>query len=96
VLEGLRLVVAEQGDGEDPQDRPAVRERDVGTDALADLDADAEFLDALAGQGLLVGLAGLDLAAGKFPPAGRLGWRGSLARQHATIRDDHRRNDYFA
>ena len=38
-----------------------------------DLDTDAEFLGALPGQRLLVGLAGLDLAAGELSPAGGLG-----------------------
>ena len=57
-------------------------------------DADADFLVQFADQRLLRPLAGLDLAAGKFPqPRQRLALR-PLRDQHALVGVDQRAGDH--
>jgi len=58
-----------------------VRETREGAD---EGDVAAEFFAQLAEEGGLRGLAGLDLAAGKFPLEGKVLVSGSLGDQHAT------------
>ena len=69
MLERLRLAVDQFGQP-DPQHGPSVRQWHVAADAGTDPYLNAEFLRALADQGVFVALSGLDLAAGKLPPAG--------------------------
>ncbi len=58
------------------------------------LHGDADFLVQFADQRRFRPLAGLDLAAGKFPQAGeRLAWR-PLRDQHALVGVDQRAGDH--
>ena len=50
----------------------------VLTEALSDADLDAEFLAQFARQGVGLGLAGGDLAAGQFPQSGQVGRAAAL------------------
>ena len=62
-------------------------------DAGADGGFDGQFLAQLAGQGLLGGLAGFDLAAGEFPLQGHGLIGAALADKDLAAADDERCND---
>jgi len=68
-------------------------EGNVAPDPLTDPDPYAQLLLAFANQSLFVGLARLDLAAGKLPPAGYLGRFRPFAAEKTTVNDDRRTDD---
>jgi hypothetical protein len=80
VVEGLGL--AQKAHGVTPKLNPLVL---AHRDEPADLGHDPELLQKLAGQGLLITLPGLDLAAGKLPqPAVAAPW-GASRHEHRAV-----------
>lgn len=60
------------------------------TNAVEQLDVDAKLLPDLSAQRLLLGLTGVELAAGELPPTGNDRGRAPPGGEHATAADDRR------
>jgi 4a-hydroxytetrahydrobiopterin dehydratase len=83
-------------DGREPYPQDAVlTDRPVAADAGTEHDLDPELFAAFANESSLIGLPGVDLAAGKLPQPGQ-SWRlGSLRGKHAIAIDDRRTDDHL-
>ena len=67
-----------------------MRERDVGSDPVADLDPDVQLLLTFSYEGVEIGFTRFDLAAWKLPSTRDLRRLRPLASQNATVDNDCR------
>jgi 4a-hydroxytetrahydrobiopterin dehydratase len=83
-------------DGREPHSQDTVfTDRPVATDPRAEHDLDPELFAAFANERGLVGLPGVDLAAGELPQPGQGGRLGSLRGKHPIAVDDRRSDDHL-